>query len=418
MKNEFSNTIGVLILICTLVTAGCIDESSEDEYSNSPPDYIVLDELNDYVNNSNEFSFEMYRELINDDENVFFSPYSIMMALCMAYEGALGQTAVEIEQLLDIPEDDQTRLEMVKDLQSILNQKGTFYNLSTANAYWLTKNAQLKQGYKETMENFYLAYGDELDFAKDPVGSLDTINKWVEGETNNKIKDLLSEGDIDSFTYLVLTNAIYFKGDWKYPFNSSMTEEIDFTLSSGKKIKTDMMHMSNKSLRINYANNTEVQLLQLPYYNDEISMYVMLPKENDIGSIESKLNLEYLNNLKNDLSAKDVNIYLPKFKFEQKYKLKENLIDMGIPTAFSPSADFTGISDEAEGLSISEVIHQSSVEVNEEGTEASAATAVITGRAIGGVPIQFKADHPFLFFIQHKESRQILFMGKVENPNK
>ena len=419
--NNLYNILGVILLASTVLTAGCLDDNGTDENSNLPPDStgdsIVLGGLNEFINSTNEFSFNMYQELTEGNENVFFSPYSITTALGMAYEGARGETAAEMEQVLEIPKDRQTRLDMMKEYQSIFNKKGPSYNLSTANSYWLREGGSLKQEYKDAIENYYLAHGEELDFAGDPAGSVDTINEWVEGETNEKIKDLLSVQDIDYMTYLVLTNAIYFKSDWKYQFDESATENMDFHLSDGTDITTDMMRMCDEDIDLKYSSNSEVQLLQLPYENNEISMYVMLPKENDIGTVSSKLDISYLNTLKSDLTAKYIDLYLPKFKLEEKYRLKKNLKNMGMSTAFTSNADFSGINN--AGLFITKVIHQSFIEVNEEGTEAAAATAVIMGNFSAGSapdPIQFKADRPFMFIIEHKESGQILFMGKVEDP--
>ena len=416
--NNIYKIFGVILLVFTVLTAGCIDDNTSDKNSNSPPDSVVLEGLNEYVNSTNEFSFKMYRELVDGDENIFFSPYSITTALGMAYEGARGQTAAEMEQVLDIPKDRQTRLDMMKEYQSLFNKIGTSYNLSTANSYWLRTGGSLEQDYRDAIENFYLAHGDELDFAGDPAGSVDTINEWVEGETNDKIKDLLSVMDIDYMTYLVLTNAIYFKCDWKYQFDAEATEKMNFQLSDGTDITADMMRMCDKDVQLDYTSNSEVQLLRLPYKNNEISMYVMLPKENNIGTVSSKLDMSYFNTLKNDLTAQYIDLYLPKFKLEEKYRLKKNLSDMGMPTAFTGGADFSGINN--ANLFITKVIHQSFIEVNEEGTEAAAATAVIMGNYSAGSspnPILFKADRPFIFLIEHKESGQILFMGKVENPD-
>jgi len=413
------NILGVILLVSTVLTAGCIDDNGADKNTNSPPDSVVLGGLNDFINSTNEFSFKMYQKLIEGNENVFFSPYSITTALGMAYEGARGQTATEMEQVLDIPKDRQTRLDMMKEYQSMFNKIGASYNLSTANSYWLCKGGELKPDYKDAIENFYLAHGDELDFAGNPLDSVNTINEWVEGETNEKIKDLLSVLDITDLTYLILTNAIYFKSDWKYQFDESATEGMDFHLSDGTDITADMMRMCDEDIELNYASNPEVQLLQLPYENNEIFMYLMLPKDNNMGTVESKLDMSYFNTLKTDLTAEYIDLYLPKFKFEEKYRLKKNLSDMGMPTAFNATgADFTGMTDYPP-LFIDKVIHQSFVEVNEEGTEAAAATAVImTYNGTPSIePTQFKADHPFIFIIEHKESGQILFMGKVENPS-
>jgi serpin B len=191
---------------------------------------------------------------------------------------------------------------------------------------------------------------------------------------------------------------------------------MKFYTSDHEPIFTDMMHMCDEDIDLNYSSNDEAQLLMLPYKDEELSMYILLPKENDIASLESKLDEAYLGELKKDLSQEYIDLYLPKFKFELKYRLVDDLKSMGMPTAFGGGADFSGI---APGLFIGDVIHQSFVEVNEEGTEAAAATAVTMTYGGGSpqpMPIEFKANHPFIFFIEHKETGQILFMGKVENP--
>jgi serpin B len=407
-----------LMLVSVVFTAGCI--SNEDKKDKNLSYSVINEGMNEYVDSSNEFTFEMYKQLIDSNENIFFSPYSISTALGMAYEGARGQTATEMMEVLNLPEDDSTRLEMVKEMQDLLNKETTSYELSAANAYWLREEGSLKQEYKNAIESYYQANGQQLDFSGDPSGSVDTINNWVESETNGKIKDLLSPTDIDAFTYLILTNTIYFKADWKYQFNSNATLETSFYLTGCEEIETELMHMCDESKKLNYAANSDAQLIQLPYKDEELSMFVLLPKLNDIASLESKLDHTYLSNMKEDITSEYVDLYLPKFKFDQKYDLKDNLSAMGMPTAFSGSADFSGITSDVD-LFISMVIHQSFVEVNEKGTEAAAATAVgmtmSAGSSSSPEPILFRADHPFIFFIEHKETGQILFMGKVENPN-
>ena len=413
------------LLVAVIVIAGCINDNPENkevDKTTHPTSSAVNIGMNEFVNSSNEFTFQMYNQLVESNENVFFSPYSISIALGMAYEGARGQTATEMEQVLDFPKDNQARRDMIKSLQSRLNKDGTSYELSTANAYWLRQGEQFKEDYKNAIESYYLAHGEQLDFRGDPGGSVDIINAWVEQETNDRIKDLLSTNDITVNTYLVLTNAIYFKSDWKYQFDESATKEMNFYNSGNEEIMVDMMHMCDESKKLNYAGTSEAQLLQLPYKDEELSMYIILPKENDIASIESIFNKGFLDNLKEKLTPEYVDLYLPKFKFEMKYNLNENLKAMGMPSAFDPdNADFSCIKADSGELWLSKVIHQSFVEVNEEGTEAAAATAVIMEDYGGGssepMPIEFKADHPFIFFIEHRDTGQILFMGKVEDPS-
>ena len=419
MKNGILNIIAVIFLISIMLTTGCIENGGSDKKPDTPADSVILGGLNQYVNSSNDFSYDMYAELNNGSDNLFFSPYSITTALGMAYEGAKGKTAKEMEDVLDFPWDEKDRLNMMKELQSLLNTEGAGFNLSTANAYWLAKSGELKQHYMDSIEQYYLAHGERLDFLRDPSGSLETINTWVEEQTNDRIKDLLSEKDIDPSTYLVLTNAIYFKSDWRYSFDSEATEETDFHLSDGTDTKCHMMHMNDDSVNLQYADDDHAQLLRLPYAKDKVFMCVLLPREGELENVESKLDVPYISSLKAGLAGEHVDIYLPKFKFKEKYRLKENLISMGMPTAFTAVADFSNMTD--GGVWIDKVIHQSFVEVNEEGTEASAATAVIMVNysiESSSGPVTFRADRPFIFLIEHEETGQILFMGKVENPNR
>ena len=410
-----------LLLVCVSALAGCLSNSSNDFEAPDATYSVVTSEKNLCVKSSNEFAFDMYRELLSEGDNVFFSPYSISTAVGMAFEGAKGKTAEEILAVLDLPDDRQTRLNMTKEVQSSLNKEGTAYELNAANAYWLREGGDLEDAYKAAIVDYYLAHGEELDFAGDPSGSVDTINKWVEDKTNGRIKDLLSTEDIVPLTYLILTNAVYFKSDWKYKFDAAATEDMDFTPASGAAFQTPTMHMCDMDIGINYAESDDVQMVQLPYKNEELSMLVLLPKDGKLSTVETALNNEYVKGLKDKISSQWMDIYLPKFKFEQKYMLKPHLSNMGMPTAFSMDADFSGITKTTE-LYIDSVIHQSFIEVNEEGTEAAAATAVVMAEK-GGIddepepmPIEFVADHPFIFLIEHKETGQILFMGKVSSP--
>ncbi len=415
MKKAILSIIIVIALITVAVVS--INWIGRDfSSSNEPPT-----DMAGLIECSNDFSFDMYQELAGD-ENVFFSPYSITTAMGMAYEGARGETATEMASVLNFPTDNQTRLDIMKAFQSELNKESEAYELATANAYWLRQGEYLNSEYRNAIESYYLAHGEELDFAGDSSGSIETINAWVEEQTNDKIQDLLPSGSITPETYLVLTNAIYFLSDWKYQFDANATENRTFYMGNNCTTMVEAMHMNDMEIDFNYSENGDVQMLQLPYMKNELSMYIMLPKDDDIASLESELNYDYFNDLKDDMSQEWMDIYLPKFEFEQKYSLVNNLTNMGMPTAFGSGADFSGIKANSGPLAIGEVIHQSFVKVDEEGTEAAAATAVIMydNAVIGGSnpePILFDADHSFIFFIQHESTGQILFMGKVGNPN-
>ncbi|MDO9536703.1 MAG: serpin family protein [Thermoplasmata archaeon] len=418
------SVIVALLLIGTVYLALFYDWQTPDDGPDDGPDdisdYTPVTNLTGMIECSNSFSFEMYGQLCNESENVFFSPYSITTALGMAFEGANGTTADEMAQVLRLPKDNQTRLDLMKAFQTAINAESDKYELSTANAYWLAENQAMLETYRTAIESYYLAHGGELDFVGDPTGSAATINAWVEQETNGRIKDLIPASAITPLTYLILTNAIYFKSDWKYQFNSTATYNGTFYLNNGLETTAEYMNMNDEEIDFDYATNNECQMLRLPYKGEEVSMYIMLPHYGTAGmdALEEKLDSDYFEEMKENMHPEWINVNIPKFTFEQEYQLGDFLPGMGMPTAFQQgSADFSGITD-AMPLYISQVIHKSFIEVNEEGTEAAAATAIIMPTFGVGPPqpINFYAYHPFIFFIQHESTGQILFMGKVGNP--
>jgi len=268
----------------------------------------------------------------------------------------------------------------------------------------------------------YGAKATNLDFITKPEDSRITINQWIEDQTNNKIRDLIPAGSIDSLTRLVITNAVYFKGTWERQFNENETSSQDFRTSDGTILSVAMMQRTDENATYGYTENEDLQVLRMPYESDSgkhLSMVVLLPRDGDLAALEGSLSAGSLEELEQNLTTRRVMVYFPKFTMETKYSLPATLSAMGMPTAFSPSADLSGM-DGTRNLYIGDVIHQAFVDVNEEGTEAAAATAVVVQRAMvpmGQPPIPvFRADHPFLFLIQEDESGLILFIGRVEHP--
>ena len=412
MNKILASLFMALMIVAVAFMAGCTSDSTEKNIT--PGSQVITYEKSDYMNSCNNFTFKMYKELAGGSDNVFFSPYSISTALGMAYEGAKGKTATEISSVLNLPTDNTTRHDMFKDLQQSINSEQSGYELGTANAYWPRVGLPINPQYESTLQTAYGAHGEALDYTNDPTGSVDTINTWVENRTNDKIKDLISTNDVNENTALILTNAIYFKSNWLYQFDPLATKDQQFTLSDGSTALTPMMKIDDEKVLFNFTQKDGVKMLELQYTGYNLSMYLILPQDNDIASLEDKFDSAMFSSLKQSLEPTYVPILIPKFKFELKYFLKDQLIALGMPTAFSDDADFSGIRDDGTGTKISKVIHQSFIEVNEEGTEAAAATAVIMEDL--GIPLEFTADHPFIFLIEHKETGQILFMGKVENP--
>jgi serpin B len=366
---------------------------------------------------SNRFALDMYRELANRDGNLFFSPWSLNTALAMTYEGARGKTADEMRSVLHFYGDESTRRQSFFALDQRIIDDKSGYTLSTANALWVDNNFSLLDGYMDLMDCIYHARATNLDFMGASDDARKTINFWVEQKTSQKIKDLIPPPYIDPSTCLVLTNAIYFKGTWVKEFDKSLTRDEKFFSGEGRTVYVSMMRRLDEDAKFDYMETEDIQMLQMPYLGEKLSLVILLPKEPDITKVESSLSVEKLAQWRKGLERQRIDVYIPKFKIDAKYFLAENLQNLGMPTAFS-GADFSGMSAGGGGLYISQVIHQAYVDVNEEGTEATAATAVIMSRSImmGPRTPVFRADHPFIFMIQDEETGCILFLGRVSDP--
>ena len=385
--------------------------------------------IQNVVDANNQFALEFYNEINKQGENVFFSPYSISAALAMTYEGAKGQTADEMKNVFHFPENDILRPNFAAIYNNI-NKIDKKYKLNTGNALWVQQDYPFLEDYISKVENYYGGKAANVDFIGETEKSRQTINSFIEEQTNDKIKDLIPVGSLDPTIRMVLTNAVYFKGTWEWEFDKSDTKDMDFKITSTNVVKAPMMYMDNDKARLNYADIGDLQVLELPYKGEDISMLILLPKQGIDYDMETReeiisdytledinLTTENLNSWKSQMrETKLDSIYLPKFEFDTKYSLNENLKALGMPTAFDDlKADFSGMTEE-EKLFISAVIHQAYVKVDEKGTEAAAATAVMMGATSAGPRNFFKADHPFIFIIQEKGTGNILFMGKVVDP--
>ncbi|MBS7617293.1 serpin family protein [Candidatus Bathyarchaeota archaeon] len=411
--------IGIMLLIITITVVEGVLFLFPYEPKNPPKaddSGSTQEGIQNVVNANNQFAFDLYSELSKTERgNIFFSPYSIFSAIAMTYEGARGQTADEIKSVFHFPEISILRSNFAAIYNSI-NRKTDAYELKTGNALWVQQDYPLLESYISIVEQYYGGKAVNLDFIKETEESRQTINSFIEEQTNGKIKDLIPPGYLDSMTRLILTNAIYFKGTWTWEFDKSETREEDFKITPTQVVKVPMMYMKPDEAVFNYADLGELQILELPYKGEEISMLILLPTEN-LDAIESSLTAEKLNEWRSKMQETKLDeIYLPKFKIDAKYFLKNALSAMGMPTIFSPGkADLSGMSGNRE-LFVGFVIHQAHIEVNEEGTEAAAATAVgveltaITPRTV------FRADHPFIFIVQQKNTGNILFLGRVVNP--
>jgi serpin B len=374
------------------------------------------------VEANNQFALDLYSTLAQENPggNLFFSPWSISSALAITYEGARGTTADEIRSVFNFPADDTTRWNGYKEITGGLNSGNSGYTLENANALWAEETYPLLPSYLTTADTYYSAHVTNLDFIGNPERSRETINRWVEGKTRDRIRDLLPPGSIDSATTLVITNAIYFKGTWASQFRKENTADADFMVTPATTVRVPMMKRTDAEAKYWYTETDTLQVLGMPYAHQngrELAMLVILPKDQDLRAAEQSLDVNKLSELRQSLVYTQVKVFFPRFKMETGYQMRDILSGMGMPSVFEQGqADLSGM-DGTTSLFVSDVFHKAFVEVNEEGTEAAAATAVPVSRGMAEVTIPtFRADHPFIFLIQDSGNGNILFMGRVVEP--
>jgi serpin B len=358
----------------------------------------------------NSYSFHLYREIKVENENLFFSPLSTYLALMIPYEGARSDTKQEFDKVLHIDNPD-----LLNDIEgffsNLINWKDSSNFLNISNAIWIQEKYKIESTYLTNIQK-YKADMKSVDFMKRQEVALE-INNWVSKKTNNLIKNIVSPNDINEYTRLIISNAIYFIGKWADEFERRLTKLDDFYSISNDVVQTDFM---NKTEFIKYFENDEFQFVSIPYKGHDKSFCIILPqKRYGLTEIENKLNEALLNNIFNNLEYPKVILSIPKFRLETNYSLIEPLKNLGMKTAFTANADFSGITTE-EPLLINKINHKAYIEIDEEKTEAAAVTTVelMAIQAIGPAPKPkiFKADHPFIFLILDNKTKGIIFMGR------
>jgi serpin B len=374
------------------------------------------------VDGNNAFAFNLYQALKGSGGNMFFSPYSISLALAMTYAGAHDSTAQQMADTLHyvLPQD---RLHPAfNNLDEVLatrgqgakGKDGKGFRLNIVNAIWGQKGYKFLAQYLDLLAENYGAGLRLMDFINAPETSRQIINKWVSDQTEGLIKDLIPAGAIDSLTRLVLTDAIYFNAAWATPFEKSLTQPDTFHLADGSEVKVPMMRQTE---HLNYMDGESFQAVELPYDGRELSMLIMVPDAGKFAEVEKTMDAAQVNNVIKNLNGKQIALSLPTFKFESQFGLKKTLSGMGMPVAFSDSADFSGMTGKRD-LYISDVIHKAFIATDESGTEAVAATAVIMrATAMPVAPLEVKIDRPFIFLIRDIKTGTVIFIGRVMNPN-
>ncbi|XP_027702933.1 serpin B6-like isoform X2 [Vombatus ursinus] len=368
---------------------------------------------------TNTFTLNVFKKISDEDasRNVFYSPLSLYCAFAMVLDGAKGNTAAQIRQVLSL----NKSADVHQGFQSFLaeaNKSGSQCLLRIANRLFGEKTFDFFLSFKESCQRFYHSNMEELDFANAPEEARTHINTWVEEKTEGKIAELLAGDAINSLTSLVLVNAIYFKGKWEKQFDTSKTTEKMFKISKEKQKPVQMMFQKS-TFSMTYIREVFTKILVLPYVGGQMDMVILLPDENtDVKMLGKRFTSEKLADWLNPemMNEMEVEVFLPRFILEEDLDMKSILQKLGMSDAFDGSvADFSGMSARRD-LYLSKVVHKAFVEVNEEGTEAACATAaVMVLRSARMIP-QFVVDRPFLFLIRDNSSKTILFLGKVISP--
>jgi serpin B len=365
------------------------------------------------------FALQLYGKLRSTEGNLALSPYSISSALAMTSAGARGDTARQMEQTLHFDQNKTDLHPVFGRLNSALKAAQGANELSIANSLWPQEKYPFRQEFLSLLKNDYGATITPLNYEGQAEQARVTINKWVDEKTRHKITEIVGPDVLNGLTRLVLVNAIYFKGTWATPFPESATRPDKFYAKPDKTVTVPFMHKRDK---FSYGENDQLQLITLPYVGRQLEMLILLPRSRDgIGQLENRLTAANLSAWTWDMRNQQVDVTLPKFKMSSGFMLAQPLAALGMKDAFDENkADFSGMDGNSHWLSISAVLHKAFVDVNEKGTEAAAATAVVMVGRSAKLPLEppheFRADHPFLFLIRDSTTGSILFMGRVAQP--
>jgi serpin B len=374
-------------------------------------------ETAELVAGNSAFAFDLYQALRGQEGNLFYSPYSISLALAMTYAGADNLTEEQMASTMHYTLPQSQLHPTFNALDTTLNSYddgNEAFQLNIANAIWGQVDYQFLQSYLDLLAENYGAGLRTLDFANETEEARVTINDWVSEQTEERIENLLAPGVLRSDTRLVLTNAIYFNGKWIFPFEEGATHDDAFNLLDGGAVTVPMMTQTET---FRYTEGDEYQAVALPYQGPNLSMVLVLPDEGRFEAVEAAFSNDMVSEILDNLNHQSVALTVPKFTFESEFNLSDTLMALGMEDAFGEAADFSGMTGDRE-LFISDVVHKAFVAVDEAGTEAAAATAVVMAEmaAMMDEPVEMRLDRPFLFMIRDDDTGAILFAGRVLNP--
>lgn len=407
------------LVACSVPAASAMTVKSDKPRIISP--VVESTDMTTLVDGNTAFTLDLYKELKDKEGNIFYSPYSLSVALAMTYAGARGETEEQMAEALSFylsqnqlhPTFNYLDQELASRGEGAEGKDEEGFRLNIVNDIWGQKDFPFLPDFLDTLAENYGAGLRILDFINAPEESRVTINDYISEQTEEKIKDLIPEGVIDVMTRLVLTNAIYFNAAWQYPFSENMTSDGTFYLLDGGEVTIPMMYQEES---LGYTEGDNYQAVELKYDGEELAMIILVPDSGQFEDFEMSLDVELLNDIIDNLENKHVELTLPKWEYESSFMMKETLQAMGMPIAFSEAADFSGMTGKRD-LYIADVVHKAFVSVDEAGTEAAAASAVIM--KLTAMPTDVAVvtvDRPFIFLIRDIETGAILFFGRVVNP--
>lgn len=424
MKTPWLNLLLVFVLVSLAACAPNRPAQAQVARSDKPriqSPSVAASDMAELVAGNSAFAFDLYQAIREKPGNLFYSPYSISVALAMTFAGARGNTERQMAAVLHFSLE-QARLHAAFNaLDQALASRGAGakskdgkpFRLSVANSLWGQAGYKFLPAFLDTLAQNYGAGLRLVDFRSAPEAARKTINDWVSDQTEGKIKDLIPQGAIDALTRLVLANAIYFNAAWMYPFDKDATQDGPFYLLDGSQVTVPMMRLDK---HLGYFAGEGVQAVELPYDGGEVSMVILVPDRGAFPAFEEALDADTVADILAKMETTNINLTMPKFKYDSTLSLADTLKAMGMPDAFSTDADFSGM-DGTRNLAITDVFHKAFVAVDEAGTEAAAATAVVIGlTAMPLSPVELTVDRPFVFLIRDIQTGAILFVGRVLNP--
>lgn len=424
MKLPWLNLMLILVLLGLTACAPNRPAQAQVAQSDKPrvlSPAVAPSDMEELVAGNSAFAFDLYQAIRNEPGNLFYSPYSISAALAMTYAGARGETERQMAQVLHFALEQARLHPAFNALDQALASRGAGakskdgqpFRLRVANSLWGQAGYTFLPAFLDTLAENYGAGLRLVDFKGAPEDARKAINKWVSDRTEGKIRDLIPQGAIDTLTRLVLANAIYFNAAWMHTFEKSATQDGPFYLLDGSQVTAPMMRQNE---RFPYFAGKGVQAVELPYDGGEVSMVLLVPDRGAFSAFEEALSAEVVADILARMEQISVNLAMPRFKYDATLSLADTLRAMGMPEAFSANADFSGM-DGTRNLAITDVFHKAFVAVDEAGTEAAAATAVIIGlTAMPASPVDLTVDRPFIFLIRDIQTGAILFVGRVLNP--